>query len=186
MVERVVRAQHVHQCLPVGRSGGEALQRHVAHQSGLPQHQIAGGIDAPFVEKQLAGLEMLATEATRVDAQIGVETVFGGDTRLHVRLEAFRAGHLDGLVRRPGEDAGGHRTRRRHSCRHAPRSSSVRPAAGRWPSSTCSRPMVAFPACAYRIWAHMSMCVLAWTLIGATDVSVFRGRGHLIKRTGDR
>jgi len=23
------------------------------------------------------------------------------------------------------------------------------------------------------------MCVLAWTLIGATDISVFRGRGHL-------
>jgi hypothetical protein len=33
-------------------------------------------------------------------------------------------------------------------------------------------PMAASLARAYRMPAHMSICVLAWTLIGATDISV--------------
>src|SRR6201989_3320121 len=75
-------------------------------QAALPQHQVRGGVDAPLVEKQLAGFVVLAAETARIDAEVRVEAIFSRDARLHVRIEAFRARHLDGLVRRPGEDPG--------------------------------------------------------------------------------
>src|SRR4029079_5460353 len=87
------------------RAGCEARQRTIAGDADLPEHQIRRGIDASPVQQHLARFEMLSAVAARIDAEIRVQAIFGGDSRLHVCGVTFAPRLLDGFVRDAGEDA---------------------------------------------------------------------------------
>ena len=106
VIAGIVFGQQLDQQLAVGCTGRETPQCPIPRDPHLPQHQHCRGIDAPAVEHELTGLEMLATERAGVDAEIGVETVFGGNAGFHHGVESFGAGMLDRAMRHERENAG--------------------------------------------------------------------------------
>ena len=140
VLQRVIACQHIDQHLAIRRVGGEAGHRLIPDHAHLPQDQIGGGIDTALVEQQLAGLVVLAAISARIDAEIGVQAILGGNARLHVRAGSPRHGRARSLCAAPRQTRrGDRRTRRTPACPRAPRRASPRPSASRCPCASCLR-----------------------------------------------
>ena len=54
-----------------------AMAAAITDDTKLPEDYVAGRVQVALEEEQLAGLQMLAADAARIDTQVGVQAIFG-------------------------------------------------------------------------------------------------------------
>jgi hypothetical protein len=104
----VVRVDRAEELDEASERGGDRLRRmrRAADDADLPEHERGPRLHYRLALEEPRGLVALTAGGCGIDAEIGEETVLGGDSRQHARLEPFAPGLLDGLMRRQCEDAG--------------------------------------------------------------------------------
>lgn len=96
--------QLVQQRLQTVTLGVQAGAGEVPRQRHLPQQHQPGGVRLAVVAEEMGGLHRLHAAMTGIHAQVRIQAGFGGNSRLHARLQSQRAHLPHHPVRHVGED----------------------------------------------------------------------------------
>src|ERR1044071_8569018 len=75
-----------------------ALERRVAENADLPQHDVRGWIEIAAVDQEIGRLEGLAARHSRIDADVGEEAAFPPHHRQPAGCPSGRARRIDSWV----------------------------------------------------------------------------------------